>query len=43
LLCAISNAMGGHVFNRTPVTSDMILNKLYNVPQAHGPLQTNCQ
>lgn len=43
LLCAISNAMGGHVFNRTPVTSDMILNKLYNIPQAHKPLQVNCQ
>ena len=43
LLCAISNAMGGHVFNRTPVTSDMILNKLYNIPQAHKTLQTNCQ
>jgi CO/xanthine dehydrogenase Mo-binding subunit len=43
LLCAISEAIGGHVFNRTPVVPDMILNHLANQPQAHGPLQVNCQ
>lgn len=26
LVCAISNAMGGHLFNRVPVTADMIIN-----------------
>jgi xanthine dehydrogenase molybdenum-binding subunit len=43
LLCAISEAIGGHVFNRTPVVPDMILNHLAGQPQAHGPLQVNCQ
>ena len=43
LLCAISEAVGGHVFNRTPVMPDMILNHLAGRPQAHGPLQVNCQ
>ena len=26
LLCAISDALGGHTFNRVPVTADMIVN-----------------
>ncbi|MET0280695.1 MAG: xanthine dehydrogenase family protein molybdopterin-binding subunit [Steroidobacteraceae bacterium] len=43
ILCAISEAIGGHVFNRTPVVPDMILNHLAGRPQAHGPLQVNCQ
>jgi CO/xanthine dehydrogenase Mo-binding subunit len=43
LLCAISEAVGGHVFNRTPVVPDMILNHLAGKPQAHGVLQVNCQ
>jgi CO/xanthine dehydrogenase Mo-binding subunit len=43
VLCAISEAIGGHVFNRTPVVPDMILNHLAGRPQAHGPLQVNCQ
>jgi xanthine dehydrogenase molybdenum-binding subunit len=43
VLCAISEAVGGHAFNRTPVTPDMILNHLAGRPQAHGPLQVNCQ
>jgi CO/xanthine dehydrogenase Mo-binding subunit len=43
LLCAISDALGGHVFNRTPVLADMILNHVAGRPAAHGPLQTNCQ
>jgi xanthine dehydrogenase molybdenum-binding subunit len=43
LLCAISEAVGGHVFNRTPIVPDMILNHLAGRPQAHGPLQVNCQ
>ena len=38
---AISDAMGGHLFNRTPVSADMILNALSGRPQAHKPLQVN--
>jgi xanthine dehydrogenase molybdenum-binding subunit len=43
VLCAVSEAVGGHVFNRTPVVPDMILNQLAGRAQAHGPLQVNCQ
>jgi CO/xanthine dehydrogenase Mo-binding subunit len=43
VLCAISEAVGGHVFNRTPIVADMILNHLAGRPQSHGPLQVNCQ
>src|SRR5215472_9490655 len=38
---AISDALGGHLFNRTPVSLDMILNFLSKRPQAHRPLQIN--
>lgn len=38
---AISDALGGHLFNRTPVSADMILNHLAGRPQAHKPLQIN--
>jgi CO/xanthine dehydrogenase Mo-binding subunit len=41
LLCAISDALGGHVFNRTPVVPDMIINAAAGRPQSHGPLQVN--
>jgi CO/xanthine dehydrogenase Mo-binding subunit len=43
LLCAISDALGGHLFNRTPVVTDMIINVAAGQPQSHKPLQTNCQ
>ena len=43
VLCALSEAIGGHVFNRTPVVPDMILNQLAGRPHPHGPLQVNCQ
>jgi CO/xanthine dehydrogenase Mo-binding subunit len=43
MLCAISEAVGGHTFNRTPVVPDMILNHLAGRPQAHSALQANCQ
>ena len=43
LLCALSEAAGGVVFNRTPVVPDMILNQLAGRPQAHSALQVNCQ
>jgi CO/xanthine dehydrogenase Mo-binding subunit len=38
---AIADALGGHLFNRTPVSLDMILNHLSKRPQAHKPLQIN--
>ena len=41
LLCAISDALGGHVFNRTPVKPDMILNFTAGRAQSHKPLQIN--
>ena len=41
LLCAISDALGGHYFNRTPVVPDMIINAASGRPQSHGPLAVN--
>jgi CO/xanthine dehydrogenase Mo-binding subunit len=41
LLCAISDALGGHYFNRTPVVADMIVNAAAGRPQSHKPLQVN--
>jgi CO/xanthine dehydrogenase Mo-binding subunit len=41
LLCAISNALGGHYFNRIPVTPDHIVNAASGRPQSHQPLQVN--
>jgi CO/xanthine dehydrogenase Mo-binding subunit len=41
LLCAISDAMGGHYFNRCPVVPDMIVNAAAGREQSHGPLQVN--
>ena len=41
LLCAISDALGGHYFNRTPVVPDMIVNAASGQPQSHTPLQVN--
>ena len=38
---AIYDAMGGYLFNRTPVSTDMIVNALAGRPQAHKPLQVN--
>jgi CO/xanthine dehydrogenase Mo-binding subunit len=43
LLCAISDALGGQYFNRTPVVADMILNATTGRSQAHRPLQVNTQ
>jgi CO/xanthine dehydrogenase Mo-binding subunit len=43
LLCAISDAMGGHVFNRTPVLPDMIVSQIAGVPQPRKPLSINTQ
>jgi len=41
LLCAISDALGGHYFNRSPVLPDMIVNAAAKRPQSHRPLQVN--
>lgn len=42
-LCAVSEALDGHLFNRVPVVPDMIVNAAAGRPQSHKPLQTNCQ
>jgi CO/xanthine dehydrogenase Mo-binding subunit len=39
LVCAISDALGGHIFNRTPIRPDMIINVLAKRPPAHKPMQ----
>ena len=39
LLSAISDALDGHVFNRTPVTPDMIINAANGRLQSYLPLQ----
>jgi CO/xanthine dehydrogenase Mo-binding subunit len=41
LLCAISDALGGHYFNRTPVMPDMIVNAATKREPSHRPLQVN--
>ncbi len=41
VLCAISDALGGHYFNRAPVVPDMIVNAAAGRVQSHGPLQVN--
>ncbi len=41
ILTAVSDALGGIGFQRTPVSTDMILNALAGQPQAHKPLQVN--
>jgi CO/xanthine dehydrogenase Mo-binding subunit len=41
LVCAISDALGGVYFNRTPIVPDMIVNQLAGRPQSHEPLQVN--
>jgi xanthine dehydrogenase molybdenum-binding subunit len=42
-LSAVSDALGGHMFNRVPVVADMIINVLAKQPQSHKPLQINTQ
>ncbi len=43
LLCAISDALGGHYFNRTPVVRDMIINAAAGRAQSYTPLAANSQ
>ncbi len=41
VVCAISDALGGVYFNRSPVTCDMILNAAEKKPQSYKPLEIN--
>ena len=41
VLCAISDALGGHMFNRVPVAIDMIVDVLANRQPPHRPLQVH--
>ena len=41
--CAVSDALGGHMFNRVPVVADMIVNVVAKRPQSYKPLQVNNQ
>ena len=41
LTAAISDALGGHTFGRTPVSRDMIVNHIAGRPQSFKPQQTN--
>lgn len=41
LLCAISDALDGYYFNRTPVVADMIVNAASGRAQSNRPLQVN--
>jgi CO/xanthine dehydrogenase Mo-binding subunit len=41
LTAAISDALDGHIFSRTPISVDMILNHVAGRPQSYKPLQTN--
>jgi len=41
LINAISDALGGKYFHRTPVVRDMIVNALADRPQSYKPLQAN--
>jgi len=43
LLCAMSEALGGHYFNRNPVVPDMIVNAGAGRTAPHRPLQVNTQ
>jgi CO/xanthine dehydrogenase Mo-binding subunit len=38
LVCAISDALRGHIFNRTPIRPDMIINAIAKLPPAHKPM-----
>lgn len=43
VVCAISDALGGHLFKRTPIVPDMIINAAADRPQSHQPLQVHTQ
>ena len=39
IVCAISDALGGHIFKRTPIVPDMIVNHVSGQEQSNRPLQ----
>jgi CO/xanthine dehydrogenase Mo-binding subunit len=41
VLCALGDALGGVVFNRTPVKADTIISLAAKRPLSHKPLQVN--
>ncbi len=41
ILCAISDALGGRLFNRVPITLDMIVDALADRQPPHRPLQVH--
>ena len=41
LICAISDALGGHLFNRVPISPDMIVNHVAQRPQSTPVMTTN--
>jgi CO/xanthine dehydrogenase Mo-binding subunit len=41
LTSAIADALGGHIFNRTPITSDMIVNHVAQNGAITGDLKIN--
>lgn len=41
LICAISDALGGHLFNRVPISPDMIINHVAERPQSTPQMTTN--
>jgi len=41
VMCALSEALDGHLFNRTPVTPDMIINHISDGPQATSLMAIN--
>ena len=43
VICAISDALGGHLFKRTPIVPDMIINAAAGRPQSYKPLQVCSQ
>ena len=43
LVCAISDAMGGHYFHRNPIMPDMVINAAAGQPQSYKRLQVNTQ
>jgi CO/xanthine dehydrogenase Mo-binding subunit len=38
---AVSDALNGHYFHRTPIVPDMIINAMADKPQSYRPLQAN--
>ena len=43
LICAVSEALGGYYFKRTPVRTDMIVNAAAGMKLSQSPLQKHSQ